>query len=242
MISKAVLKSINALKLKKYRTIERKFIVEGIKSVNEVISEDWDVEMLLTTAQSRSQLLDHRSIEIVDAGVLKSIAQLRTNEDCLAVVHMKPEPKNLKITDSKPNIVLDGIQDPGNFGTIIRSLDWFGYQHVICSSDTVDFYNTKTVAATMGSFTRIVPHYVDLGELLRENPLPVYGMDMNGNALVDTEFKSPCFIILGNEAQGIRNQTAGFISHHISIPGSGNAESLNVSIANGILLYHLANL
>ena len=240
MISKAALKSIKALKLKKYRTLERKFLVECIKSVNEVCKSSWEVDRILATEVASYNLSDKSKVEIVDEKQLRDLSQLSNNEDCLAVVKMKDYPSERDFRGI--TLVVDGLQDPGNLGTIVRTLDWFGYDQLICSSDTVDFYNIKTISASMGSFTRVIPFYTDLEQLFAHSSQPILGMDMNGVSI--REYKKPdaAFIVMGSESLGIRPYLKPYISQSLTIPGAGNAESLNVAIATGMVLFSLANL
>ncbi|MFZ9045697.1 MAG: TrmH family RNA methyltransferase [Cyclobacteriaceae bacterium] len=241
MISKATLKSIKALKLKKYRTKEQKFLVEGIKSVNELIHEKWDIEVIIATKKSIDFLSDISKIEVVSKELLESLTQLSTNEDCLAVARM-PKKEKTAVDIRHHIIALDGIQDPGNLGTIIRTLDWFGFNQIVCSKDTVDFYNPKTINASMGSFTRVYPHYLELPLFLSQSQLPVFGLDMAGTDSRFLNFDRPAIFVLGNESNGIRSELRGQIDNYLSIAGKGNVESLNIGITAGILIYQLAEI
>jgi TrmH family RNA methyltransferase len=242
MISKALIKSIKALKLKKYRSKEGKFLVEGIKSVNELILENWEVEVVLATEQCVPKIEQHPNLEVVDEKTLQSLSHLSTNEDCLAVASMPQLSDQSTLTFDRPVVVLDGLQDPGNLGTIIRTLDWFGFDQVICSKDTVDFFNAKTIVASMGSFTRVRPLYIDLVELFKSTAIPIYGMDMSGTDLTISELVSPAFYVLGNESGGLRPETITHLTDKLRISGRGKAESLNVSVAAGILISELSKL
>ena len=133
-------------------------------------------------------------------------------------------------------MVLDGIKDPGNLGTLIRTADWFGISTIICSQDTVNAYNEKVVQASMGSIIRVDIQYRDLNEYLRETKLPVYGTLLNGNNIYNESLIKDANYILGNEGNGIRPNTANYITNAITIPGTGGAESLNVAIAGAIVM------
>jgi TrmH family RNA methyltransferase len=238
MISKATLKYVRGLKLKKYRTKERKFLVEGDKSIKEVLASDMKVDMVLIG--ERSDIAWEGDTYRIDQKTLESVSSLSSNENSLAVVQMPEEVDVNQLDLSGVNIILDGINDPGNLGTIIRTLDWFGYQTVFCTKDTVDFYNPKTIAATMGSFTRIIPYYIDVTELIRSSGFPVYGMQMSGSPLNEIDLVTPSYIIMGSESHGIRPPLSNLIDHSVTIPGIGQAESLNVAVATGMLLYEIA--
>ena len=131
------------------------------------------------------------------------------------------------------------MQDPGNLGTIIRLADWFGIEQIVCSEDCVDFYNPKVIQATMGSFTRVNIIYKDIATLLQNSDCPVFGTDMVGQSLYNTEFPERFYLILGNEGNGIRPEIKKLVSQSITIPRFGklqHTESLNVSMATGIIL------
>lgn len=135
-------------------------------------------------------------------------------------------------------LALDGIRDPGNMGTIIRTADWFGINKIICSSDCVDLYNPKTIQATMGSFTRVKVYYTDLPAYLSNFDQEIYATVLDGKSIWDLQSKQGVFLI-GNESNGIRPEVMQYATQHISIPSSGKAESLNAAIAAGIVMAHL---
>jgi TrmH family RNA methyltransferase len=130
--------------------------------------------------------------------------------------------------------VLDGVQDPGNLGTIIRTADWFGITNIICSEDTVDAYNPKVVQATMGSLARVNVTYNNLAGLISAAKLPVFGTLLNGENIYSTNFGTEGLIIMGNEGNGIRPDIQALVTKAITIPRIGKAESLNVAIATAI--------
>jgi TrmH family RNA methyltransferase len=239
MVSKAILKTIRSLKLKKYRAKERKFLVEGFKSVQEVLNSDMKVEAIYATDRIKGQLITEQVIW-VDQEMLNNMSTLSSNETCLAVVSMPEEQIDFVPSTDRITLVLDGINDPGNLGTIVRTLDWFGYDQVVCSEDSVDFFNPKSIVASMGSFTRVKPYYANIEELLKAHSLPVYGMEMNGQSLVTATIEPPAFVVMGSESHGIRKPVADFLDHSITIDRKGKAESLNVGLATGILLYELS--
>ncbi len=135
-------------------------------------------------------------------------------------------------------LVLDGIADPGNLGTIIRLCDWFGIEHILCSEKTVDLYNPKVVQATMGSLARVHCHYIDLIDYINQSDLPVYGTFLSGDSIYKTPFPENALLVLGSESHGISSSVASLVSHKITIPRKINSgpESLNVAIAGAITL------
>jgi TrmH family RNA methyltransferase len=136
--------------------------------------------------------------------------------------------------NKKFSIVLDGIQDPGNMGTIIRTADWYGIENIICSEDCVEVYNPKVVQATMGSLSRMNVHYVDLEEILAHTKLPVYGALLDGENIYNTNFGTEGLIVMGNEGKGLTDKVKQLVTRAITIPRGGKAESLNVAIATAI--------
>ncbi|MEP0986461.1 RNA methyltransferase [Ekhidna sp.] len=240
MLSRKEQKYIKSLKVKKYRTREERFLVEGAKNVQELINSDYEIEMIVGTEQFFAQNLktgNHRN-EIVDEDILTQLSTFKTNEDAIAVAIMKSWSKEeIDFTDHL--FVLDGVGDPGNVGTIIRTLDWFGFSQLICSEDSAEFYHPKVINSSMGSFTRLKVFHIDLDEFYKRNKLPVYAADMEGESLSSLSFKDPRVIAMGSESHGVSEVTKSHLSNTVSIPKYGGAESLNVGIATGIIAAHL---
>lgn len=170
----------------------------------------------------------------VSEAELGKISSLNTPQEVIALVEI-PGRGELQLPFlSGFTLILDGIQDPGNLGTIIRTADWFGISTIICSEDTVDVYNPKVVQASMGSLSRINVWYTDLLLLLPQIKQPVFGAVLNGENIYQTDFGTAGFILLGNEGNGIRPEIQQLIGRKITIPQSGKAESLNVAIAAAV--------
>ena len=181
--------------------------------------------------QSESSLVTE-----ISPNELKKISFLQHPKDSVAVCELREEKllKNVPI-----QLILDGIQDPGNLGTIIRLADWFGISQIICSEDTVDFYNPKVIQASMGSFVRVNIVYENLEENLTNSPYPILGTDMEGENIFNFPFPEKFNLVLGNEGNGIRPEIKKIITEIITIPRFGKSqatESLNVSMAAGIIL------
>lgn len=239
MISKATGKFIKSLQVKKYRKEEQSFIVEGAKSVAELLRSDFEVKWLAATddfLQLHSNVLSNRHIEWTEASA-KELGQLgtfQTNDGALAVASMKP---NQPLTvQNEYALILDDIRDPGNLGTIIRTADWYGIDKIIASEETADFYNPKVISATMGSFCRVQLYYGNLVEYLNTTHLPVYGTFLNGKNIYTVDFEKAGLIAMGNEANGISTEVGQLVTVPITIPKRGGAESLNASIATAIVL------
>jgi RNA methyltransferase, TrmH family len=166
---------------------------------------------------------------------------LSTPNNVLAVFEKKivTAPGTIK---GKITIALDTIQDPGNFGTIIRTADWFGVEHIICSAGCADMYNPKVVQSTMGSLARVNIFYTDLTNWLQENnSFKKYAADLDGKNIGTIKNIKEAIIIIGNEGKGISNDVMKLVDEKITIPKIGDAESLNAAVATGIILSHLKN-
>ena len=243
MASKSTISFIRSLHHKKFRLIEEAFIVEGPKLLTELLKsklqilkvfalENWDRDPLLKIP-----------IEIISEKEMEQISTLQTPNKVLAVVQIPQNATLPKVPEDGLHLVVDHIQDPGNLGTIIRIADWFSFDSVICSLDTVELYNPKVVQAAMGSSFRLPISYFSLPDLFVKNAekakLPVYASSLTGESLYKTPLKSEGFLVLGNESKGISPILNPFVTQAIRIPGAGKeggrAESLNVAIATGII-------
>ncbi|MEP2772703.1 MAG: RNA methyltransferase [Fulvivirga sp.] len=234
MLTKASAKFIKSLQLKKYRNIEQLFVVEGVKSVDEVISSTFKIKTVVAE-ESFVQDRDLSGIEVIKAS-RKELAQLgsfKTNDGAVAVVHQKSN-KSLTLTEGM-FIALDGVNDPGNLGTIIRIADWYGIDNILASKDTVEVYNPKVIAASMGSFCRVNVYYHDLLTTLSESKLTKYGAFMSGENIHSQKLNQHGIIVMGNEANGISPEVEELIDVKITIPKYGSAESLNVAMATAII-------
>ncbi|HNF29004.1 MAG TPA: RNA methyltransferase [Chitinophagaceae bacterium] len=235
MLSKNDIKYIQSLCHKKQRGIEKLFIAEGPKILEELLNSSFEIEKIYATKDYLSKLdtYNNNIIEISEIEMNK-VSQLSTPSTVIALVKQKPDYySNLT---NKLNLVLDGIQDPGNLGTIIRIADWYGVENIFCTNDTVDWYNNKVIQSTMGSFVRVNIWYGNVEEILTNHKLPVYGAVLNGNNLFENTDAKEGFLIIGNEGKGIRTNLLPVINYPVTIPKKGGAESLNAAVATGILL------
>lgn len=245
MLSKAKLKYIKSLQLKKYRKEEQCFIVEGAKSVREVLDSDFEMTLLAATPEfidQHSRALSGIKAEVVSASEsdLTSAGSLQSNQSAVAVVRMKPNTPPA-MTPHEVVLVLDDIRDPGNLGTIIRTADWYGIRHIVASAETADLYNPKTIGSSMGSFLRVHLYYTTLIEYL-QGRRPVYGAYLEGADVHQSSFDAGGFIVIGNEANGISEEVGQLIQERIMIPRYGEAESLNAAIATAVILDNIARL
>ncbi len=243
MISKAKARYIKFLQVKKYRQAEQCFLVQGAKAVKETLTSDFEVETLLGTRtflDSYHDVPSGKAKEVIEVSEqeLTDVGSVETNNTALAVVRMKLNREPVLPADDF-SLVLDDIRDPGNLGTIIRTADWYGIKNLIASPETTDLYNPKVISATMGSFLRVHVFYVPLVEYLLRISLPVYGMFLNGKDVHTEKFSQGGLIVIGNESKGISPEVEKQISHRITIPRVGGAESLNASTATAIVLDNL---
>jgi RNA methyltransferase, TrmH family len=245
-ISKKTASFIRSLQLKKYRTQEQRFVVEGGKGVVELMGSDFEIDMVAATPsfiEEHEPLLKSRAtdVRVSTEARLIQLGSLQSNMHALAVVRMKP---NLPPTLDKIDylVVLDALRDPGNLGTILRACDWYGLTHVVASEDTADLYNPKVVISSMGSFLRVRTFYTNLEQYLMNLNLPIYGMFLEGASVHDFTFDKPCCIVIGNESHGISANLKPFITQSVTIPGYGKAESLNAAMATTVVLDNLRRL
>ncbi len=214
------------------------FLVEGNKIISELPNSNFKIKEIFSTNPQNLGFKDTLIHQITE-NELKKISFLQNPKDSVAVCEIK---ESFKLKDYSTQLVLDGIQDPGNLGTIIRLADWFGIEQIICSEDTVDFYNPKVIQATMGSFTRVNMIYCNLVDYLSETDNVNIGTDMDGENIYTFQRPEKLNLILGNEGNGMRKETEKLLQNKISIPRFGKSqstESLNVSMAAGIILGQL---
>ena len=233
MLSKSQIKLITSLKQKKYRQQQGLFVVEGIKTITELLQSNLVLYALYTTETFNIDAKDEVLISEVD---LKRISFLKTPNKALAVFKI---PESKPIDDNQLIIALDDVRDPGNLGTIIRLCDWFGIKDLVCSKETVDCFNPKVIQATMGSITRVNINYIDLTDFLNNTKMTSFGAFMEGDNVYKTKLPDKGVLIMGNEANGISNNIKALIKKKISIPRFGNiqaTESLNVATATAVLL------
>lgn len=238
MLSKNELKYIQSLCQKKQRQEEGLFIVEGTKLVDELLQSDYQIRKLCAVEGWGSNYADKITITRVTDAELEKLSSLQTPNQVLAVAEQKKTTTE-PILKSRLTLVLDGIQDPGNFGTIIRIADWFGIKQIIASEDTVELYNPKVIQSTMGSFMRVEVWYKPLAPVIAASGVPVYGALLNGKNMHAEPPVTEGLLVIGNESKGIGKDLLPLISNPITIPRLGGAESLNAAVAAGIIVSHL---
>lgn len=246
-------KEVKKLAEKKYRLETGLFMVEGEKNIRELLDSSFQVEEFFGTALFLNEMHDALKTYTERRGERVEITQVReeelvrigtfqSNNAGIAVVRMR-EPISVEAVchEAEKNIVLalDDVRDPGNLGTIMRIADWYGVTRIVASLTTVDMYNPKVVAATMGSFTRVEVLYAELKDVFmkaREQKSAIMGAVMDGVSTHEVLFPQNGFLVMGSESHGVSAPLAAYLTHQVTIPRFGTAESLNVSVATGILL------
>ena len=233
MLTKSKIKLIPSLKQKKFRIQHQLFVVEGVKVVQEFLNSNYELEAIFAVEDRYSQY--NQKFTLVDSKELAKISGFSTPNKVLATFKI---PSLINVNWSSLTVALDGINDPGNLGTIIRLCDWFGIEDLVCSEDTVDCYNPKVVQASMGSHTRVNITYVDLKKTL-STVSNCMGTFMDGISIYNQTLPKTGVIVLGNEANGISENIESLIDLRLSIPIFGKlkqTESLNVANAAAIVL------
>ncbi|AZI68079.1 RNA methyltransferase [Kaistella daneshvariae] len=235
MLTAHKIKVFQSLDKRKFRQKYNLFLVEGNKTIKEIPASKFKIQEIFSV-NPEDLKLRNAEISKITAVELRKISFLQNPKDSVAICEI---PENTEFPQSGVQLVLDGIQDPGNLGTIIRLADWFGISQIICSEDTADFYNPKVIQASMGSFLRVNMVYTDIQNYLQQSQSPAIGTDMIGENLYACDFPETFNLVLGNEGNGIREKTAKLLGKNITIPRFGSSqstESLNVAMSAGIIL------
>ena len=240
-ISKNKIKFIRSLEQKKVRREERVFLAEGPKLTADLLGH-FRCRYLAATDD---WLASHNTIEAdeIDTATIDEIARaslLKTPQDVIAIFDQREEKTDITVIEKQLCLALDDVQDPGNLGTIIRIADWFGIEHIFCSTNTVYVYSPKVVQATMGALSRVHLHYVSLTELIGKlnKNVPIYGTLLDGTNIYTQELSTTGLIVMGNEGNGITAEVRQLINRKLYIPnypeGRDTSESLNVAIATAV--------
>lgn len=250
MLSHNQAKLLTALQVKKYRQKYRKFIVEGEKMAAEMLSqqrvvissifgvERWAAE----NAALLKPLLE--KFNLISEADLKKVSALTTPNKVIIIAELPDQPFSPAFLQNDCCFYLDGIQDPGNLGAILRVADWFGIPAVICSPDTADAFSPKVVQASMGAFLRVDIWEMSLANIMENAPeLPVMGAVLGGKNIFQTALPPNGLVVIGNEGRGVSPEVEARLTHLITIPrhSNGGAESLNAAVAAGIIAAVLRN-
>ncbi len=243
MLSNAQIKLIRSLEQKKYRIQHGLYVAEGEKIVAEILNAKVAFAKVYVTKNwiEKNDDLFHQNeqlISVVNNGELNKISFLHTPNEALALMPVHyPSINNFSMDDNLV-LALDTIQDPGNMGTIMRIADWFGINTIVCSDNCVDVFNPKVIQATMGAFLRVKVYYTNLEDFLKNQKnkgISIYGALLNGEVIYDAELSNNGILLMGNESKGIHENLIEFIDKPLFIPKLGGSESLNVSVATGII-------
>lgn len=246
MLSKTHTKYIQRLLHKKFRDESGLFLAEGPKVVAELLAngkfvckELFAVQSWVDSEEKILKKLTDTAVQVVEDFELKRISALATSHSVLAVFEKRTQNFEIQLSN-KITLALDAIQDPGNLGTIIRIADWFGIADIVCAAGTADIYNAKVVQSTMGSLGRVNVVYTDLPVWLQKNKqVKIYSASLDGKDVNEIGKLAEGIIVIGNEANGVSDEVLKFVDEKITIPKTGEAESLNAAVATGIILSHL---
>lgn len=244
MLSKARIKLIHSLEQKKFRRQEGLFVAEGYKLVGELlVAGHTPAHVFHTESWCKPENVGLSCpVDVVGDSELRSASLLQHPQQVLALFPL-PQWRLPEAGAGKENLLLalDGVQDPGNLGTICRLADWFGIEDIVCSSETADIFNPKAIQATMGAISRIRVHYTDLSIYLSEASalgVPIYGTFLDGRNIYDRPLTPHGIIVMGNEGKGISREVESLVSDKLYIPnyppGRSTTESLNVAMATAI--------
>ena len=241
MLSKNEIKDIQSLRHKKQREEARLFIAEGPKIIGELLTiaphQFKKVYAVQEWINEHKKLLTQTEIEAISENELERLSQLQTANQVIGVLHQF---ESIDPTASNAlTLYLDTIQDPGNFGSIIRIADWFGIQDIVCTEGCADLYNLKVVQATMASIARVNVFYDENQNWLGQQSIPKYAAALQGKSLYDAGKITEGILIIGNESKGIQASIMELANEKITIPKTGHAESLNAAVATGIILSHI---
>ncbi|MCU0379789.1 MAG: RNA methyltransferase [Chitinophagaceae bacterium] len=243
MLLKSRIKYIQSLAHKKSRQEAGEFAVEGPKLMEEFlhagpsqINVIYALEPWVEANKSLLKKIPQDQVQVISEQDLERISSLQTPNQVLGLVR-KPANQTAPQLIEKPVLVLDTIQDPGNLGTMIRTADWFGLEHIVCSHGCADCFNPKVVQSTMGSILRVRISYTDLEPWIRTlGQVPVFATTLEGRNLFSMKPIEAGLILIGNESRGLDPALASLATEQVTIPRKGSAESLNAAVAAGIVL------
>lgn len=240
MISKNKIKFIHSLEYKKTREKENLFVAEGPKVVGDLL-RTMTVKDIFATKEWISNNSTNGDYTEIDDSELSKISFLQHPQQVVAIFEIPEHETDISITETSLCLALDGVQDPGNMGTIIRIADWFGIKDIFCSSDSADAYNPKVIQATMGSIARVSIHYLDLLNAMQQidTSTTIYGTFLDGKDIYTQELSDAGLIVMGNEGKGISKELGQLINNRLTIPNfppkKETADSLNVAVATAII-------
>jgi len=236
-LSKSAFTKIKSLGIKKFRDKYQLFVAEGITLVSDIQLSELKIRSVYATRAWIDKNPEASAVE-VSVKDLGRLSGLKTPNQVLCVAEIPQYDFNPEKLNGL-TLILDNISDPGNMGTIIRTADWFGIEHIFCSLNSTDIYNPKVVQASMGSISRVRVHYVDLKSFFKscKDKYPIYGLTMDGRSIYNEKIKPDSLLVIGNESMGISTDLTTLLTDMIGIPAFGGAQSLNAAVAMSIACY-----
>lgn len=241
-LTKAQINRLRSLQEKKHREALGLFVVEGSKVVGELIAAGFPFAEIYATADwpGESDAPPARAAPtIVTATEMARISHYPTPSSVLAVGRIERRPLAPGALAHGLTLALDGIQDPGNVGTLLRIADWFGLARVLLSPDSADLFAQKVINASMGSFARVAAHTVALPGALATAQVPVLGCDLTGTDVHDLSPVRDAVLVIGSEGRGLSAAVRAIVTQYVTIPRIGAAESLNAAVAAAIVCDNL---
>lgn len=246
MLSKHLTNVIQNLEKKKFREKYNLFKVEGEKLVQELLLSDMTIDTLLARPswieRNIKNIRQYNTIEVNEIEMGR-ISNFKSLPEVIALAQIPVKEHSPEEVKNELSVVLNGVQDPGNIGTILRLSDWFGIRNIFCDHDCANIFNPKSVQASMGAIFRVNVFYLDLVEFIPrfvDQDFPCYGAFLEGENIYRTDLRTKGFIVMGNEGNGISPEIERFVTRKITIPnfacGPYSTESLNVGVATGIIL------
>lgn len=246
MLSKQLTKVVQNLEKKKFRERYNLFKVEGEKLVGELLLSGLEIrDIIATSGWIERQHRTFPGIQVTEAGEkeMGKVSGFQSPPDVIALAEIPAYTFHPEEIEENLTIALDGIQDPGNLGTILRVADWFGVHHILCDRKCAGVYNSKCVQASMGAIFRVKTFYVELPAVLKElknENYPVFGTFLDGENIYGSPLYGKGVIVMGNEGKGISEEIERVTDFKLTIPrfstDERKTESLNVGVATGIVL------
>jgi TrmH family RNA methyltransferase len=234
MLTKADIQRLRALREKKHREAEGLFIVEGEKVVAELLAAGFPFAEIYATAAWNGT----RTHDVTEAELAR-VSHFPTPSSVLAVGRIERAPLPPGALDHGLTLALDGVQDPGNVGTLLRVADWFALDRVVLSPDCADLFSQKVINASMGAFARVRVHTADLATALTGVRAPILGCDLTGEKVHALPPLRDAVLVIGSEGRGLSAAVRAFVTYYVTIPRYGAAESLNAAVAAAIVCDNL---
>ena len=241
-LSKAKASILNSLSIKKYREQHGMFLVEGFKIIDEVLNAGMGIKMLIGLPESLDKVPIDSSLKFeTDERTMEKLSNFNTASSIMAAVEIPQRQLHIEDLSDSLTMAIDTVQDPGNFGTIIRICDWFGIKNIVCSKGSTDLYNPKVIQATMGAFLRVNIFYTDLPKFIadyrKQTGLDCFGTFLEGDNIYGCSLPQNGLIVMGNEGNGISREVEAEITRKLFIPPfcDKHVESLNISMAAAIV-------